>query len=477
MEHVACYLKDIHFNKKSGRLVFRHQDIQKYFFFQDGALIHAKTNQKQELLGEILFRLGKLPKEDFERIDEYIKPGESLGESLIKKGLISRKDLSDGLVYQMREITLNIFPFFEGELSFQEIDEFVDKAQDVEIDVAALIEDGIRRMKFDPSLKDFLAKRVPFTKNREFFYRLAEDERDVLKHVDGSSMSEKLLTESKMNPEIFWKNLFLFYCLDLIDFEKEKEPTVEEKKKEETDEDVRRKLENVISLSENLSRMNYYQILSVPPSSSQEEIKKSYFRLARTYHPDLFDQALPQDMKQKIEEVFASITKAYRTLSDDGERHVYDSKMESVSPERKKDVVKDAEIKFRQGKTLYDKGMYEDAMLLLEEATRLIKEKGSYFLLLALAESKIPAYHKRAEEHFMRAVKLDPWNPEAHVGLGLLYKKSGLTVKAKKRFEKALSLDPDHPIASKESSPLKKEKKKMGLKDILSMDIFGKKKK
>lgn len=477
MEHVACYLKDIHFNKKSGRLVFRHQDIQKYIFFQDGALIHAKTNQKQELLGEVLFRLGKISKEDFKRIDEYIKPGESLGESLIKKGLISRKDLNDGLVCQMGEITLNIFPFFEGELSFQEIDEFLDKAQDVKIDVATLIEDGIRRMKFHPSLEDILVARVPFPKNKEFFYRLTEDERDVLRHVDGTSVSEKLLDESKMSPEVFWKSLFLFYCLDLIDLEEEKELTVEEKKKGEADEDVRRRIEEVIKLNENLSRMNYYQILNVPPSSSKEEIKKSYFKLARTYHPDLFDQAFSQDMKQKIEEVFASITKAYRTLSDDVERRVYDSKMESVSPERKKDAVKDAEIKFRQGKTLYDRGMYEDAMVLLEEATRLIKEKGSYFLLLALTESKIPAYHKRAEEHFMRAIKLDPWNPEAHVGLGLLYKKSGLTVKAKKRFERALSLDPDHPIACKESSPPKKEKKKTGLRGILSMDIFGKKKK
>ena len=477
MEHVACYLKDIHFNKKSGRLVFRHQDIQKYLFFQDGALIHAKTNQKQELLGEVLFRLGKISKEDFKRIDEYIKPGESLGESLIKKGLISRKDLIDGLVCQMREVTLNIFPFFEGELSFQEIDEFLDKAQDEKIDVAALIEDGIRRMKFHPSLEDILAARVPFPKNKEFFYRLTEDERDVLRHVDGTSVTEKLLDESKMSPEVFWKSLFLFYCLDLIDLEEEKELTVEEKKKGEADEDVRRKIEEVIKLNESLSRMNYYQILNVPPSSSKEEIKKSYFKLARTYHPDLFDQAFSQDMKQKIEEVFASITKAYRTISDDAERRVYDSKMESVSPERKKDAVKDAEIKFRQGKTLYNRGMYEDAMVLLEEATRLIKEKGSYFLLLALTESKIPAYHKRAEEHFMRAIKLDPWNPEAHVGLGLLYKKSGLTVKAKKRFERALSLDPDHLIASKESSLPKKGKKKMGLKGILSMDIFGKKKK
>ena len=150
--------------------------------------------------------------------------------------------------------------------------------------------------------------------------------------------------------------------------------------------------------------------------------------------------------------------------------------MNSLSPEEKRDAAKKAETKFRQGKTLYNRGMYEDAIVLLEEAIRMVKDKGSYFLLLALTESKLPAYHKRAEEHFLKAIKLDPWNAEAHVGLGLLYKKAGLVVKARKQFEKALGLDPDHPIANKELGRTKKAKKKKGIKEILSMDIFGKKK-
>ncbi len=95
-----------------------------------------------------------------------------------------------------------------------------------------------------------------------------------------------------------------------------------------------------------------------------------------------------------------------------------------------------------------------------------------------MAEARIPAFHKRAEQNFLRSIKLDSWNPEGHVGLGLLYKNEGLLVKARKQFERALKVDPEHPIALKEMSRTeKKEKKKMDLKDILSMDIFGKKKK
>lgn len=475
MEHISLYLKDIHFHRKSGRLVFRHQDILKYLFFQDGFLIHAKTNQKQELLGEVLFHLGRISEEDHKKIDEFIEPGQNLGEILVEKGIISRKDLYDGLIYQMREIALNMFPFFGGEFKFQETGGSLEKTLETKIDVATLIEDGIRRMKYDPTLQDFMARRVPVLKSRKFFYHLTEEEKEVFGLVDGLSRAEKLLPPSKLSPEIFWKDLFLLYSLDLVDFVGEAAPSREEQEVNK-EEDIDQRLKEVMALSENISRMNLYQILDVSPSASKEEIKKSYFNMARRYHPDLFNRKLSTDEKQNIEQVFSSITKAYRTLIDEAGRKDYDSKMSRLSPEGKRDAAKKAETKFRQAKTLYNRGMYEDAIILLEEATRLVKDKGSYFLLLALTESRLPAYHKRAEDHFLRAIKLDPWNAEAHAGLGLLYKKAGLVIKARKQFEKTLNLDPDHPIARKELGHAEKKKKKKGLKDILSMDIFGKKK-
>jgi len=149
----------------------------------------------------------------------------------------------------------------------------------------------------------------------------------------------------------------------------------------------------------------------------------------------------------------------------------------TYSQEDRKDLAKIAEMKFRQGKTLYDKGMYDDALILLGEAVSLIKEKGRYFFLLALTESKIPSLHKKAEQDFLKSLKLEAWNPEAYVGLGLLYKQEGLLVKAEKLFKKALHLDPEHTVALREVEAFEKKKKKRGLKEILSFELLGKKKK
>ena len=99
-----------------------------------------------------------------------------------------------------------------------------------------------------------------------------------------------------------------------------------------------------------------------------------------------------------------------------------------------------------------------------------------------MTQAKIHIYRKEAEKNFIRATKLEPWNAEAFVGLGILYKREGLRIKAKKQFERALQIDPDHKIAQKElrkpgKSGGKVSFKDMKFKDLLKMDVFGKKKK
>lgn len=63
---------------------------------------------------------------------------------------------------------------------------------------------------------------------------------------------------------------------------------------------------------------NYYEILGVASDANSDEIKKSYRRLARQYHPDLN----PGD--KEAEEKFKELGEAYEILSEPEKRSQYD---------------------------------------------------------------------------------------------------------------------------------------------------------
>jgi len=476
MEHIGFYLKEIFFHSKRGQLIFRHGVVQKYLFFHNGNLVSAKTNQSGELLGEVLYKLGKIKDDVYSKIDQYIEPKKKLGEVLVKNNMISENELREGLSYQMREILLNTFPDFEGEFKFQKRDDLADQDYEIKINIPLLIEDGIRRMKYDPAIKMFFESKRPFPKSKSFFYRLTEDEKEILEAIKGDVSAISVLQGSRFKPEVFWKSLLLLFCLDLIDIpEEEKKQDGFKSDRRTSIGDTEKNIADALAMSENLSNLDHYQLLSVGTSADQAEIKRNYFRLARKFHPDLYDRDLPHEIKGVIEAVFDQVSKAYQTLSDEKKRKAYDTRKEKAPLDDKRNWAKVAEVKFLQGKTLFDKEQYQEAVAFLEEAIKLHGDKGRYFLLLALAQSKIPSLHRKSEENFIRSIQFEPWNAEGYVGLGMLYKREGLLIKSKKQFEKALSIDPDHRMALREMDGFG-EKKKKTLKDFLAFDPFGKKK-
>ena len=67
-------------------------------------------------------------------------------------------------------------------------------------------------------------------------------------------------------------------------------------------------------------KRDYYEVLGVSRTATDEELKKAYRKLAKKYHPD----ANPNN-KEEAERKFKEVNEAYETLSDKQKRKLYDT--------------------------------------------------------------------------------------------------------------------------------------------------------
>jgi molecular chaperone DnaJ len=65
---------------------------------------------------------------------------------------------------------------------------------------------------------------------------------------------------------------------------------------------------------------DYYKILDISRTASQEDIKKAYRQKAKLVHPDV-------NSSPKAAEVFAVVNEAYEVLLDDRKRYLHDLKL------------------------------------------------------------------------------------------------------------------------------------------------------
>ncbi len=89
---------------------------------------------------------------------------------------------------------------------------------------------------------------------------------------------------------------------------------------------------------------NYYEILGIKPSASNDDIKKTYIRLAKMFHPD---HNTNQEDRRMIE-----LNQIYEVLSNPVKRQEYDKRFitienfdftkaqETVQPKRDKIIIK-----------------------------------------------------------------------------------------------------------------------------------------
>jgi len=111
-----------------------------------------------------------------------------------------------------------------------------------------------------------------------------------------------------------------------------------------------------------------------------------------------------------------------------------------------------ADSYFTQAKKFMREGDPYNAIQYGKLAISYSPEDARFYFLLAECQVKNPdaRWQRMAEQNYGEAARLDQWNADYRVALGRFYKRRGLKFRAKKQFEEALKLVPNHEGALKE---------------------------
>ena len=438
---IPLLLKKIYTEKASGEVLVEGENLKKVLFFEDGTLIFAKTSLLQERLGEILFQLGKITRNQFWNIHKLTENNkEKIGKILVNKNIISHKDLFLALIFQIKKITLSTFTLTSGTWELKVKSPDVEEDSRFKIQIPAILVEGMRTFKNTFYFKTKFINLSPTIKNADegimqFLDKEAfEFYKKIILYKNRSN--NNIIKSTGIDEETYWENISILYLLGIVDF-------IQTEDSRQIDKEIEELLELYDSLK--AKKLDYYKLLRLKDNAKENDIKNAYFRLAKKFHPDRLSDAPDPEIKEKANFVFAEINKAYETLSDDNKRREYDTKGYKENGDTiRENLVEKAKIIYKKAKALYNNGRFWEASSYLEEAIKNDPNKAQYYLLLGLSQSKIPSMVRAAEENFKKVMELEPWNAEPYVAMGILFFNQKLYKRAEGFFRKALSIDPDN---------------------------------
>lgn len=141
----------------SGRLRLRRGDAEKVLHLVDGQVVLATSNLVEDRLVEVLWREGRIPREQFEQVRAMIAgSGRRAGAILVERGVLRHEELFPLVRHHFEGIVWSVFGWELGQWS---VEPGVPPAGEqilIDLPTPALIVEGARR-KLSPEM---LAKRL-----------------------------------------------------------------------------------------------------------------------------------------------------------------------------------------------------------------------------------------------------------------------------------------------------------------------------
>lgn len=184
-------------------------------------------------------------------------------------------------------------------------------------------------------------------------------------------------------------------------------------------------------------KVNYYEILGVERSASEQEIRDRFRKLARENHPDRYRGPDKADAERK----FQTLTEAVNVLTNSDKRRQHDSSLAGSGTKATIDFAQISKAYLSKGVKAYKEGDMRGAYENFDLAAKHNPQDSKAHHYLALAAARITGYTRQAVTAIESAVQREPMNAVYLKDAGLICKRAGLVAKAERYLEEAAKWD------------------------------------
>lgn len=145
---IPVLLHQLHRKGETGRLVLRRDTLVKTLEFQQGAIIFAASNDRDDRLNQTILKRGMVSLPDLmEATDSSLKGGERLGAVLLSRRKITQEDLERVVQEQLKDIVFSVIAWSSGTWRLEKHSPGAPEAIRIQAHPLELILEGVRRVQ------------------------------------------------------------------------------------------------------------------------------------------------------------------------------------------------------------------------------------------------------------------------------------------------------------------------------------------
>ena len=329
----ARLVAEAHHAGVTGRLRFHRGEAEKTIAFDGGDPVFASSNQSYDRLGDLLFREGKITREQYALCDEGVAgSGRRLGAILIDRGFIKARELFPLVRRQIAEIIYSLFAWTDGSYELTGGEPPPDEKIRLDLSTFVLVLEGIRRKYGLDRLQELVGPSetcllaLPAVSGLAADAPLVPAERASLELMDGRRSLREIASRTRTDELTLYQLAHAAMITGAVTRRGDAEVRVihgEESVPVARQRELTIDRHRIEAKYAQVLEADYFTLLGVAPDASSHEALRAYQRASEEFRLEAFGAELRQELAAELDEIAETLEEAFEVISDEELRRSY----------------------------------------------------------------------------------------------------------------------------------------------------------